>query len=287
MFPRITLNCAGSLTLLALAITLVFLSKLVASEFHTVDISSHFNADLRTSFGGSQYPVAPITISVGGVPFDLKPQANIANSLGIVISPLGPYNLVIPVHQSDVVAVYTLINSGFGTFGANNGLVEAIGTGGAYASFDLVQGTNIRDHAQNIYNNLVGPDIETANYGSVRLDRQVLLLPLTFQGQTLTEIRLTGTAGNPSGVPFVAGMTVEVTEPGNFDFDGDVDGRDFLKWQRGETTNPFSAGDLADWQENYGVASLTATSVAVPEPGISWVVLFLTGLATTAGRNKR
>jgi T5SS/PEP-CTERM-associated repeat protein len=49
--------------------------------------------------------------------------------------------------------------------------------------------------------------------------------------------------------------------PGDFDFDGDVDGRDFLTWQR--NTN---VGDLADWQANYGVGTLTANSTAVPEP---------------------
>jgi Tol biopolymer transport system component len=49
--------------------------------------------------------------------------------------------------------------------------------------------------------------------------------------------------------------------PGDFDFDGDVDGRDFLTWQRNT-----SVGDLADWQNNYGVGMLTANSTAVPEP---------------------
>jgi exonuclease III len=50
---------------------------------------------------------------------------------------------------------------------------------------------------------------------------------------------------------------------GDFDNDGDVDGRDFLVWQR----NP-GVGNLGDWQNNYGTGSLTATSVAVPEPSI-------------------
>jgi spore coat protein CotH len=50
--------------------------------------------------------------------------------------------------------------------------------------------------------------------------------------------------------------------PGDFDVDGDVDGRDFLVWQR----NP-SVGGLADWQTNYGTESLAANSTAVPEPG--------------------
>ncbi len=48
---------------------------------------------------------------------------------------------------------------------------------------------------------------------------------------------------------------------GDFDGDGDVDGRDFLVWQR----NP-SVGNLADWQANYGMGNLVAVVRAVPEP---------------------
>jgi glycosidase len=51
---------------------------------------------------------------------------------------------------------------------------------------------------------------------------------------------------------------------GDFDGDGNVDGRDFLSWQRGASPNPFSAGDLADWQTGYG-SPLSAVT-AVPEP---------------------
>lgn len=55
-------------------------------------------------------------------------------------------------------------------------------------------------------------------------------------------------------------MLVPLTDPGDFDSDGDVDGRDFLVWQR----NP-SVGDLADWQANYGAGTLGAAT-SVPEP---------------------
>jgi len=213
MFAPPIRNLVRSTALLAVVISFTASAKPVVAEYIPVDISSQFTTDLRSIIGGSQFPIAPTTISVGGVPFDLEPLANTADSLGIVVSPLGPYTLVFPVNQPDAVAVYTLINSAFGSFGANNGLVEAIGTGGAYASFDLIQGTNIRDYLNNVFNNTVGPDIESAFYGSVRLDRQVLLLPASFQGQTLTEIRITGTAGNPSGEPFVAAITVGVPEP--------------------------------------------------------------------------
>jgi hypothetical protein len=53
--------------------------------------------------------------------------------------------------------------------------------------------------------------------------------------------------------------------PGDFDGDGDVDGRDFLVWQRGGSPSPLSSGDLAQWQNNYGVGELAAVQ-AVPEP---------------------
>jgi hypothetical protein len=39
---------------------------------------------------------------------------------------------------------------------------------------------------------------------------------------------------------------------GDFDGDGDVDGADFLLWQRGGSPNGIGSGDLADWENNYG-----------------------------------
>jgi hypothetical protein len=76
---------------------------------------------------------------------------------------------------------------------------------------------------------------------------------------------------------------VSSVTPGDFDFDGDVDGRDFLVWQR----NP-SVGNLADWQANYGtgVGPLVAASTAgsVPEP--TSACLFALGLFGLAVRRK-
>ena len=59
-----------------------------------------------------------------------------------------------------------------------------------------------------------------------------------------------------------AGITP--TLPGDFDEDDDVDGADFLKWQRGFGA-PYDAGDLADWKANFGATAVAATA-AVPEP---------------------
>jgi autotransporter-associated beta strand protein len=62
-------------------------------------------------------------------------------------------------------------------------------------------------------------------------------------------------------------LSVVAGQAGDFDNDGDVDGRDFLVWQR----NP-SLGNLGDWQANYGVGALSA-STAVPEPSAFVLVL--------------
>ena len=55
--------------------------------------------------------------------------------------------------------------------------------------------------------------------------------------------------------------------PGDFDADGDADGKDFLLWQRGNSPNPLSGLDLADWQVNYGETAPVGSALAhVPEP---------------------
>jgi hypothetical protein len=67
-----------------------------------------------------------------------------------------------------------------------------------------------------------------------------------------------------NGGALAGGLVTYVTGglAGDFDNDGDVDGRDFLTWQR----NP-GVGSLSDWQNNYGAGSLSAAATAVPEPG--------------------
>jgi T5SS/PEP-CTERM-associated repeat protein/autotransporter-associated beta strand protein len=70
--------------------------------------------------------------------------------------------------------------------------------------------------------------------------------------------------------------------PGDFDADGDVDGRDFLIWQR----NP-AVGDLGDWQANYRVGTTTGlSSSAVPEPA-SWMILLCGAILATRHRVRK
>ena len=61
-----------------------------------------------------------------------------------------------------------------------------------------------------------------------------------------------------------------VLEPsaGYFDGDRDVDGNDFLTWQRGESPIPLSQSDLEVWQANFGRRSQSGDRCLnrVPEP---------------------
>jgi T5SS/PEP-CTERM-associated repeat protein len=67
---------------------------------------------------------------------------------------------------------------------------------------------------------------------------------------------------------------------GDFDGDGDVDGRDLIVWQR----NP-SLGNLSDWQSNYGQpGAITANVSAVPEPASA--MLLLAGVLAMALRRQ-
>jgi hypothetical protein len=68
---------------------------------------------------------------------------------------------------------------------------------------------------------------------------------------------------------------------GDFDEDGDVDGRDFLTWQRDT-----SVGALDDWQTYYGVGALVETNIAVPEPTASALAALLALMAVVRRDNR-
>ncbi len=74
-----------------------------------------------------------------------------------------------------------------------------------------------------------------------------------------TELAVTVKASTPDGR--FASDRIHFTvapPPGDFQNDGDVDGFDFLEWQRGFGTT-YDASDLATWRANYGQASPIST----------------------------
>jgi len=84
---------------------------------------------------------------------------------------------------------------------------------------------------------------------------------------------------NPNGNPgwqILSGFKEFPELPlGDFDGDDDVDGADFLQWQR----DGLSASDLVTWEANFGsAAQLTAASSNVPEPSTSLMVVVCCGV---------
>lgn len=62
-------------------------------------------------------------------------------------------------------------------------------------------------------------------------------------------------------------VTLKVVRGGDFDGNGNIDGRDFHVWQRGGSPTPYSSDDRALWKANFGRTSLPTPSAAgVPEP---------------------
>lgn len=114
--------------------------------------------------------------------------------------------------------------------------------------------------------------------------KQFTIVAVAPAGTTQVRVRASMIDGvwNPGADPqsfFVDAFSLTAEEvegtPGDFDLDGDVDGRDFLIWQR----NPV-VGNLIDWQTNYGIGSLTSTT-AVPEPSsLAMISLLSLSLAT-------
>jgi hypothetical protein len=62
---------------------------------------------------------------------------------------------------------------------------------------------------------------------------------------------------------------------GDYDVDGDVDGNDFLLWQRGESPEGMTTGDLDQWKAGFG---LGGSASAVPEPACLLIAATATGL---------
>lgn len=59
---------------------------------------------------------------------------------------------------------------------------------------------------------------------------------------------------------------------GNFDNDDNLDGSDFLLWQRGQGST-YDAADLDDWQENYGsIGNVVLAAVETPDHGNAQII---------------
>jgi hypothetical protein len=152
-------------------------------------------------------------------------------------------------------AVTNLINGvGGGVF--HNDTIDNLGT--AYSEGSTVSATI----GSNVYNWTIS---YTGNITFSDADNSVIS-SITGAG-TGNDVVLIGLSSQVSGTP------------GDFDTDGDVDGRDFLIWQRNT-----SVGNLGDWQTNYGTNGPLSAATAVPEPASALVALAGLALLSTIRR---
>ncbi|HEX6963154.1 MAG TPA: hypothetical protein VF175_14910 [Lacipirellula sp.] len=130
-------------------------------------------------------------------------------------------------------------------------------------------------------------DTVSAVFGSTRYDWTI-----TYTGNiTWTDAdnsvvdAITGPGTGSDVVLIGSGSETIAVDNADFDGDGDVDGADFLTWQRnlgmsagqtgGDANNSGTVGaaDLGIWQEQFSAAAATATIATVPEPGVAGLLL--------------
>ncbi len=90
---------------------------------------------------------------------------------------------------------------------------------------------------------------------------------------------------NPGAITVFLDVVSSTATPGDFDLDGDVDGRDFLVWQRGGSPNGTNSGDLALWQGQYGNSPLVG-AIALPE-SLNWLLMSLAAMGNEFTRRRR
>jgi hypothetical protein len=120
-------------------------------------------------------------------------------------------------------------------------------------------------------------DMVSAMFGSIQYNWTISYTgKINWANATTSQVASITGMGTGEDIVLIGHSSISAGQPGDFDVDGDVDGRDFLFWQRGGSPSPLSAGDLTTWQNNYGVGAVMALN-AVPEPS-SFLLLCAAGL---------
>lgn len=128
-----------------------------------------------------------------------------------------------------------------------------------------------------------GQSYEIVDVGGQRAGTFNGLAELGFVGRYgVANLFITYLGGDGNDVTLLSAL------PGDFDVDGDVDGLDFLKWQKGESPRPRSRSDLADWEVNYGMAvPPPPASTVVPEPAAASLFAVALALCSWSGGRRR
>jgi len=148
-----------------------------------------------------------------------------------------------------------IANGSFGQNGAGDTYVSSLSitvpNDGAWYSIELP--ISASDFDPNFENDTVPPDAAVALTNVTHL--RILHNPVSedFRGVS-------------GGGEFFLDNIRAISDSGDFDNDGDVDGADFLTWQRN-----LGVGNLSAWESNFGNTGVLMATQAVPEPS-SWLL---------------
>ena len=165
------------------------------------------------------------SLVLGGVPFEIPQDGlngwNSFNSAGP-----NPRSIDLAVGVPNVTAVYTLINTYWGSLGPTSyAKIEFFGSAGAYFERELIGGVDVRNYnheppatatwAQTINESTTKEVLAYNSFGlGQRLDMQTFTLPTSFQGQALESIRLTDTGGDTNFQRLIlSGVSVAAVTP--------------------------------------------------------------------------
>lgn len=179
--------------------------------YQVIDISGVANGRLQNELGGLGALAGGLR-DLAGVPFDILGAGdnywNAHNAAGA-----NPRVLTIPLAIVSASEVHTLISSFWGTNGApSRASIEFSGTGGALHTVSLFGNSDIRDYNQNVFTNTINgtTTVNVINNGAgQRLDKQAFLLPVSFIGETLNQIRLIDNGATGVQRVLLAGVTVQ------------------------------------------------------------------------------
>jgi hypothetical protein len=187
-----------------------------------VDLSGYVDTSFSNLGNATSIPY-PTGSGVSGltpVPFDIADSAPPAGGgyglnfwggwPGSVASPpdFGATLAVTGLNIANVTTAFTLINNTFGTVGDNPTTITFISTGGSL-TFNLLEGTQLRDYNDGVYNNVItAPTTNWFNNGGVadgsssqqRLDQQTY--DLSSLSGNITEVDITS---NPICLPPIPG----------------------------------------------------------------------------------
>ena len=250
------------------------------------------------------------TVSVG----DTEPSASLAfnNALnlgGNTLTKTGPGTLNINNQLNggggSVTAAAGTV-SGFGTIGGNLTNSGATVAPGNSPGKLTVEGNYVHEAGSSLTIE-IGGLLETQEYdvlnvsGSMTLNGGTLDVVLIdgfvpSGGDSFDILDFSSLTGDFTSVNLPAGFNwnesllltdgiLSIGLTGDFDFDGDVDGADFLVWQRGFGTT-HNAADIADWQTYFGTTAVAASASAVPEPTSAGLLVMALGALVLVGRRR-